>query len=180
MNTQQINPLAPTTSPTAEQVLNDYRAKAAALRGEAAAAMPLPQQGGFNPFNAQEDESQKDNQGKHISNMEQWLSPIKMDSYDSNKRYTDDKHDNFLTNLEKDPAVKEYGEAFHAYLEYLQSMIQSGTISADDAVSMGRDYIENVVKPIVKKHHSRDGKATLHRPQEIEIPETIKRLKGGK
>lgn len=178
MNTQTVNPLAPTTSPTAQQLNESYRALAASIRGDAAQAMPLPEQGGFNPLNPPED-TQQDSQGKHISNMEQWLSPIKMDSYDSNKNYTDEKHDNFLVNLEKDPAVKEYGDAFHAYLESLLQAVKANHLSVDDAKSMANDYIQNVIKPIVKKHHSRDGEATLHKPQPVEIPDIVKKVRGG-
>lgn len=179
MNNGIYNPLAPTTSPTAEQALNDYRAKAASLRGEAAQAMPLPNStGGFNPFQQQE-ENQQESQSKHISNMEQWLSPIKMDVFDSNKTYTDDKHDNFLANLEKDPAVKEYGEAFHDYLDYISQAVQAGHISPEDAQQMGQEYLESVVKPIIKKHHSRTSEPTLHKPQAPVIPDIVKRIRGG-
>ncbi|EDJ9328678.1 hypothetical protein GFM72_21115 [Salmonella enterica] len=175
---QGYNPLAPMDAPTAMQQVNDYRQRAASLRGEAVQSMPVPERKDFNPYGSQE-ESQQDTQGKHVSNMEQWLSPVKMDAFDIQKEYTDEKHDNFLKNLENDPAVKEYGEQFHTYLEGLQEAVNQGQLSPDDAVNMGHDYIQNVVKPIIKKHHKSDSFKGLHR-KEIVIPDIVKKIREGK
>ncbi|MFW3388483.1 UNVERIFIED_CONTAM: hypothetical protein RF648_21075, partial [Kocuria sp. CPCC 205274] len=146
---------------------------------EAAQAMPLPNSaGGYNPF--QQEENQQDSQGKHISNMEQWLAPVKIGGGDAASKYNDDKHDNFLSNWENDPVVKSHGEQFHAYLETLNQAVQAGQLSPDDANSMGQDYIDNVLKPEYKKHYSRSDKAHLHKVKEPEIPDIVKKVRGVK
>ncbi|EDX4100275.1 hypothetical protein B9R80_002411 [Salmonella enterica] len=171
---QAVNPLAPELSPTAEQMLNAYREKAAAIRGETAQAIPQS----FNPY---QDQSQEDQQGQHVSKMQEWVSPVKMDAFDVNKEYTDDTHDNFLQNLEEDPAVQEYGEQFHAYLETLMQAVKAGQISPEDAQAAGQNYLDNVVKPIISKHHSKTGKdKSLHRKREPEIPDIVKKVRGSK
>ncbi|ECO4492902.1 hypothetical protein FYF33_20185 [Salmonella enterica] len=173
MMNQQYNPLDPEIGPTADQMLQSYRDRAAALRGEQQQQNPQS----FNPY--QPENNQEDTQGQHTANMEQWLSPVKQDAYNVQQDYTDEKHDNFLTNLEKDPAVKEYGDQFHAYLESLLGAVQSGQIDQDQAMAMGQNYLENVVKPVITKHHAKDSKAnSLHRKQEPEIPDIVKRVRG--
>ncbi|EIO9044373.1 hypothetical protein LRH73_004144 [Salmonella enterica] len=172
---QGYNPLAPEIGPDSGQMLQFYRDRAAALRGEQAQQTPQS----FNPY--QPEQNQEDTQGQHTANMEQWLSPVKQDAFSPQESYTDDKHDNFLTNLEKDPAVKEYGDQFHAYLESLLSAVQAGQLDQQAAIEMGQNYLDNVVKPIITKHHSKDGKAnSLHRKQEPEIPEIVKKVRGVK
>jgi len=175
MMNQQYNPLDPEIGPTADQMLQSYRDRAAALRGEQKQENPQS----FNPY--QPENNQEDTQGQHTANMEQWLSPVKQDVYDIQSAYTDDKHDNFLTNLEKDPAVKEYGEQAEAYMNSLLAAVQAGQIDQQQAQDMAQDYFNNVVKPIITKHHSKDSKANkLHRKQEPEIPEIVKKVRGVK
>lgn len=172
---QGYNPLAPEIGPTADQMLQAYRDRAAALRGEQAQENPQS----YNPY--QPEESKEDTQGQHVANMQQWLSPVKMDAYDVQSQYTDEKHDNFLTNLEKDPAVKEYGDQFHAYLESLLQAVNAGQIDQQTAQDMGQNYLDNVVKPIISKHHNKDSKAnSLHRKPEPEIPDIVKKIRGVK
>ncbi|EAN5684237.1 hypothetical protein FNU33_22385 [Salmonella enterica] len=175
MMNQQYNPLDPEIGPTADQMLQSYRDRAAALRGEQQQQIPQS----FNPY--QPENNQEDTQGQHTANMEQWLSPVKQDVYDNQSAYTDDKHDNFLTNLEKDPAVKEYGEQAEAYMNSLLAAVQAGQIDQQQAQDMAQDYFNNVVKPIITKHHSKDSKANkLHRKQEPEIPDIVKKVRGVK
>ncbi|EKE9051053.1 hypothetical protein OXE08_004520 [Salmonella enterica] len=172
---QQFNPLAPEMGATADQMLNSYRQKAAAIRQQTPEAIPVS----FNPYQAGQP-TQQDNQDGHISQMEQFLSPIKMDHYDSAQAYTDEKHDNFLKNLESDPAQKEYGPQFHAVLESLLGAVKSGQISQEDAISEAQDYLQTVVKPIIKKHHDAGSLTAMHSKREPEIPEIIKKIRGGK
>lgn len=175
MNNQEYNPLAPEIGPTADQMLQSYRDRAAALRGEQQQQNPQS----FNPY--QPEQPQEDTQGKHVANMEQWLAPVKQDVYDPQTAYTDEKHENFLTNLEKDPAVQEYGDQFHAYLESLLGAVKAGQLDQESALAMGQNYLENVVKPIISKHHKKDSTANnLHRKQEPEIPDIVKRVRGAK
>lgn len=175
MNQPQYNPLAPEIGPTADQMLQAYRDRAAALRGEQAQQNPQS----FNPY--QPEQSQEDSQGQHVANMEQWLSPVKQDAYDPQTAYTDEKHDNFLANLEDDPAVKEYGDQFHAYLESLLAAVNAGQLDQESALAMGQNYLENVVKPVITKHHKKDSTAnSLHRKREPEIPEIVKKVRGVK
>lgn len=170
----QYNPLAPEIGPTADQMLQAYRDRAAALRGEQAQQNPQS----YNPY--QPEQSQEDTQGQHTANMEQWLSPVKMDSYNVQDHYTDEKHDNFLANLEDDPAVKEYGEQFQAYLDSLLAAVQSGQIDQDTAQAMGQNYLDNVVKPVITKHHKENDSGSFHKKREPEIPEIVKKVRGGK
>ncbi|EKA7615246.1 hypothetical protein OL383_004431 [Salmonella enterica] len=173
---QPVNPLAPEMGATAEQMLSYFMQRSAGQRNETPEAIPVS----FNPFQP-EQPTQQESQDKHVSNMEQFLSPIKMDAFDINTEYTDEKHDNFLQNLEEDPAVQEYGPQYHAYLESLLGAVKAGQISQEDAVNLGQDYLNNVVKPVIKKHHKSDSyEKGLHRKREPEIPEIIKKIKGVK
>ncbi|EHY6648641.1 hypothetical protein K4M64_004539 [Salmonella enterica] len=175
---QHTTPLDPELSPTAEQMLNSYRDKAAALRNEVPQDVPQS----FNPYQApQQQQDQDESQGRHIGKLEQFVSPIKMGAFNIDTAYTDDKHDNFLENLNDDPAVQEYGEQLHAYLSSLTQAINAGQLSKEDAMKMANDYKNNVIKPIIAKHHSKDSyDKGLHRKREPEIPELIKRIKGVK
>ncbi|MCS5736777.1 hypothetical protein, partial [Herbiconiux daphne] len=130
-------------------------------------AQPLPTAQG----QQEQGESQQDNQGQHISQMEQAISPIKLDKFDLAKDYTTEKHDNFISNLESDPAVQEYSEDFHTYLETLNQGVQSGQLTQDEALQYGHDYIQNVVKPVIEKHHKGSTAKGLHAKPEPEIPE---------
>ncbi|EJJ2366502.1 hypothetical protein NIR10_004634 [Salmonella enterica] len=168
---EQYNPLAPEIGPTADQMLQAYRDRAAALRGEQAQQNPQS----FNPY--QPEQNQEDTQGQHTANMEQWLSPVKMDSYNIQQAYTEEKHDNFLSNLEEDPAVKEYGEQFHAYLE---SLMMNPNLDDQQRMELGQNYLDNVVKPIITKHHKENDSGSFHKKREPEIPEIVKKIRGGK
>lgn len=174
MMNQGYNPLEPEYGPNAFNMLQSYREKAAQLRGE------LQQDSGpsYNPYQPEQEENES--QGKHISEMEQWLSPVKMDTFDPTAAYSDDKHDNFMQNLEQDPAVKEYGEQFYAYLESLMSAVNAGQIDNETAMQMGQNYLDNVVKPIITKHHSKEDKGSLHKKREPEIPDIVKKVRGVK
>ncbi|EGN9856581.1 hypothetical protein IS360_003602 [Salmonella enterica] len=170
---QQYNPLVPEIGPTGDQMLQSYRDRAAALRGEQQQQMPQS----FNPY--QPEESKEDTQGQHVANMQQWLSPVKMDAFNVQEQYTEEKHDNFLTNLEKDPAVKEYGDQFHAYLESLLQAVNAGQLDPQSAQDMGQNYIDNVVKPIISKHHKKGEQGeSFHKKQEPEIPDIVKKVRG--
>ncbi|EEH7943831.1 hypothetical protein G3O90_004543 [Salmonella enterica] len=170
---QGYNPLAPEIGPDGGQMLQFYRDRAAALRGEQAQETPQS----FNPY--QPEESKEDTQGQHVANMQQWLSPVKMDAFDAQSHYTEEKHDNFLSNLESDPAVKEYGEQFHAYLESLMQAVQAGQIDQQTANDMGQNYIENVIKPIISKHHKKGEQGeSFHKKRDPEIPDIVKRVRG--
>lgn len=172
MMNQQYNPLAPEIGPTADQMLQAYRDRAAALRGEQAQQNPQS----YNPY--QPEQSQEDTQGQHTANMEQWLSPVKQDVYDAQTSYTDDKHDNFINNLSKCPAVKEYGPGLDAYM---QSLARDPRLDDQQREEMSQDYFMNVCKPIIDKHLKKDSKANkLHRKQEPEIPEIVKKVRGNK
>ncbi|EBW7358885.1 hypothetical protein E2L92_22010 [Salmonella enterica subsp. enterica serovar Ibadan] len=175
MNDLNFNPLAPEFSPTADQMRMSYRERAAQLRGETSQATTPA----FNPFNVDQP-TQEDSQGKHISNMEQYLSPIKIDGYDPQTSYTEEKHDNYLKNVSKDKAIQEYGPQLEAYLDSLVKAKQAGQLSDDDAMQMGVDYFNNHVKPVIHKHKSKDDySSSLHR-KEIEIPDIVKKVRGVK
>lgn len=174
INQQSYNPLDPEYGPNAFNMLQSYRERAAQLRGE------LQQDSGpaYNPYQPEQEDNES--QGKHISEMEQWLAPVKMDAFDPTAAYTDEKHDNFLENLEADPAVKEYGDQFHAYLETLMSAVNAGQLDQESAMQMGQDYLDNVVKPIITKHHNKTDKGSFHKKREPELPDIVKRVRGVK
>lgn len=174
MINQQHNPLDPEYGASALNMLQSYRERAAQLRGEIQQEI-IPS---FDPY--QPETNQDDSQEKHISEMEQWLSPVKMDAFDTVSSYTDDKHDNFLENLEEDSAVSEYGEQFNAYLGSLLNAVQSGQIDQETATQMGQNYLDNVVKPIITKHHKGKDGAGFHRKREPELPEIVKKVRGHK
>lgn len=175
-NTTFINPLLPEMSPSAEQILNAYRAKVSAIRGEAAEEIPQS----YNPFTPQSF-SQGDEQEKHVSQMEQFLSPIKMDSYDVDKAYTPEKHDNFMKNLEEDKAVQEYGPQFEEYLKNIYAAIQQGQITQEQGNNLMQEYVLTQVKPIIDKHHEKGKPGVLHKKRAVEIPEIIRnKLQGVK
>lgn len=177
MMNQQLNPLAPTFTPTADDKLKAFRDKAAAIRGELPQETPQATANGFNPL---QDMSQQNDQQAHVSKMEQYLSPIKMDAFDIAKDYDDEAHANFMENLEADPAVQEYGEAFHAFLESLLNSVNQGFITVEDAQQAGKDYIRTVIRPIIKSHHGKGSLKGLHDKKEPEIPDYIKKMRGAK
>ncbi|EAQ9051866.1 hypothetical protein D8V62_23810 [Salmonella enterica] len=176
MNYQpQYNPLAPEVSPTAEAMLNSYRDRAAALRGETAQATPQS----FNPFQPQEQDQQQ-SQEKHVSKMEQWLAPVKLDSFDPDKEYTEEKHENFMKNAEECPARREYGDQLQAYLDALQAAEQAGQITRDEAKTEAMNYYQNYVVPVIHKHYKDSKTGGYHRKREPEIPEIVKKVRGAK
>ncbi|EMC1489664.1 hypothetical protein VAA96_004542 [Salmonella enterica] len=176
MNEQNmINPLAPELSPTADQMLASFLNDAAAIRGEQPKELPQS----FNPYQATEDTDNQSTQ-KHISNMETWLAPVKMDSFDITQAYDADKHDNFLKNLEEDPAQKEFGPQLVAFGDALRQEVANG-MPPEQAQQLSQDFIQNHIKPIIDKHHKKGStEGALHRKREPEIPELIKKIKGGK
>lgn len=175
----QSNPLAPATGPSADQLLNAYEQKAAALRGEAA-TQPAPT---GNPFGSNAAQTQQDQQSSHISAMEQFLAPIGMNKYDVDSDYTDEKHQRFAKNLSNDPAFKEFEGPLNDYLSSMRAGIASGQISQEDAIKEFAQWGQTNLDPILHKHHgphSDSHKTTLHDEEPLEIPEIVKRAKGGK
>ncbi|EGJ5143357.1 hypothetical protein INE66_003642 [Salmonella enterica subsp. enterica] len=175
----QNNPLAPVTGPSADQLLNAYQQRAAALRGEAATqAQPTS-----NPFGSSAGQSQQDQQSSHISAMEQFLAPIGMNKYDVDSDYTDEKHQRFAKNLSKDPAFKEFEGPLNEYLGSLRADIAQGRISQEEAIAEFAQWGQTDLDPILHKHHgphSESHKTTLHDEEPLELPEIVKRAKGGK
>ncbi|HAV9873780.1 TPA: hypothetical protein JLH60_004756 [Escherichia coli] len=175
MMNQQYNPLAPEMGADADQMMDYFRSRAAAARG----TVQQNQAPAYNPY--QPEQNKTDDQGQQVANMEQWLSPVKMDNYDQAQQYTDEKHDNFLNNLQKCPAVKEYGDQLHAGLEQAQAMFAAGKIDANQRDQIGQELISNVVKPALDKHLKKDSTDnSYHRQPEPEIPEIVKKLRGAK
>ncbi len=174
------NPLAPVTSPTADELLNAYQQKAAALRGESQAAAPTG-----NPFSNYAGESQQDQQSSHISAMEQFLAPVGLNSFDNDSDYTDEKHRKFASNLQKDPAFKEFEAPLYAYLSDMKQRIASGQISQQDAITEFANWGQQEIDPILHKHHgphSDSHLTSLHDDEPLELPDIVKRAKarGGK
>ncbi|HID4300469.1 TPA: hypothetical protein ACXEZB_004391 [Escherichia coli] len=175
MNEQQFNPLAPTFSPTAAQIMGFYHNQAANLMGQMqevapAATEAAPQEG---------DQAQD----KHISNLEQWLAPIKMRNMQTDQPYTDEDHENFLTNAEKHPAIAEFGDPLHAAAEQLLAAHQSGQIDDQQLEAAKQQILDSVVKPVLDKHTPKGSKNPdyhLHRKQEDQIPDVVKRVRGAK
>lgn len=176
-NFQQVaNPLDPEMGANADQMLSFFLNRSASQRNEVPEAIPVS----FNPFQPDQ-QSQEQSQDKHIGQMEQFLSPIKMDAFDSAKSYTEDKHQNFLDNLENCPAQKEYGPQLDAFLQSILQAINSGQISPDDANKLIKDFAMSQVKPVIDKHLSKtERKQPLHGKREPEIPDIIKKVKGVK
>ncbi len=157
----QNNPLAPITSPSADQLLNAYQQQAAALRGEAQTksdALPST-----NPFKASA--GQQDAQQQHIAATEQYAAPIGTNIFDINTAYTDEHHQRFAKNLDNDPAFNEIEGPYFEFLNNIRADLQAGKISESDAVSMVSDYGQNEINPILDKHHgphSPTHKISLH------------------
>ncbi|EAZ1106989.1 hypothetical protein AH547_09735 [Salmonella enterica subsp. enterica] len=175
----QNNPLAPATGPSADQLLNAYEQKAAALRGEAATeAAPTG-----NPFGSNAAQSQQDQQSSHISAMEQFLAPIGMNKYSVDSDYTDEKHQRFAKNLSNDPAFQEFESPLNDYLSSMRGEIAAGRISPEDAIKDFAQWGQTNLDPILHKHHgphSESHKTTLHDEEPLAIPESIRRARGGK
>lgn len=172
MNNNQYNPLEPEYGPNASSMLQSYRERAAQLRGE----LEKDDSPAYNPY--QQETNHDESQKQYISDMEQWLSPVKMDSFNANERYTDEKHDNFMQNLEEDPAVKEYGEQFHTYLSSLMQAVQAGQLDQQQAMQMGQEYLNREVKPVIEKHHKGKGGDSFHKKRDPEIPDIVKKVRG--
>ncbi|ELO4930468.1 hypothetical protein QUR06_000265 [Escherichia coli] len=149
---ENYNPLAPATSPEAAQLFNAYQAHIASIRGEV--QTETKDDNGYNPFAPQED-TQEDKQQAHISNMEQFLSPVPMNQYDVESSHTDEKKQVFHDHFINDPAIKEFGEDYVEKLEVIRQALMNGQIDESSAIQMIQSYGENVIDPILDKHHGK-------------------------
>lgn len=152
---QNYNPIAPATAPSADEVLNAYQAHAASIRGEV--QEQKDNSSGYNPFIPTED-TQEDKQQAHISNMEQFLSPVPMNEYDVNNQNSDQEKQIFHDHFVNDPAIKEFGDDYVAKLEVLRQGLISGQIDQATARSMVASYGQDVIEPILEKHHGSHSK----------------------
>lgn len=176
MQNNQI-PVAPATMPTGDQMIAFIRQQAAQIRG-GNSATPAQGVNAINPYIPEETPDNSDTQ--HASNIEKWTSPIRIHRNDSSN-YDDSAHENFLSNLEQDPAVQEYGDDFHNYLEGLMMGVQSGRIDQQQAQELGQNYLDTIVKPIIEKHHGKTGRnpeKDLHRKPAPVIPDIVKKARG--
>ncbi|EEL9457989.1 hypothetical protein FV395_23320 [Salmonella enterica] len=175
---QHNSPLAPATAPSADDLLNAYQQHTAALRGEVQTeAAPTT-----NPFKS-DALSQQDEQKQHISNVEQYLSPIAINRYDAGTDHTEEKFSKWAAQMDNDPAYKEFYEPMQAYLDQQLALKEQGVISYDDALSNFTDYAEREIAPIIHKHHgphSESHKTTFHDDMPQELPELVKKARGVK
>lgn len=147
---QNYNPIAPATAPSADEVLNAYQAHAASIRGEV--EQQADNSNGYNPYAPVED-TQADKQQAHISNMEQFLSPVPMNEYDVNSQNSDQEKQVFHDHFVNDPAIKEFGDDYVAKLEVLRQGLISGKIDMPTARSIVASYGQEVIDPVLEKHH---------------------------
>lgn len=178
---QHNNPIAPATAPSADEILNAYQLHAQSIRGETQAA---PDQAGYNPFKVNED-NQGDAQKAHQAQIEQYLSPVAMNHYDTQEQTSGakEREQRFMQNMENDPAYKELNEPVHDVLNNLLAGIQTGKISHQDAFNMLADFGEQVIDPALEKHHgahSASHKTSLHDLPVAEDPAIVKKAKGGR
>lgn len=145
---EYYNPIAPATAPSADQILNAYQAHAASIRGE----VETEDTNGYNPFKPVED-NQADKQQAHISNIEQFLSPVPMNEYDVSSQNSDKEKQIFHDHFINDPAIKEFGEDYISKLEVLRQGVMNGKIDMDSAIQNIASYGQTVIDPILEKHH---------------------------
>lgn len=147
-----VNPIAPTTAPSADDILNAYQQHAAMIRGEAQQST-VPQGNGYNPY-APQQENQQDAQQAHAASIEQFLSPIAHNQYDIDSRHTEKRQKSFESRVEKDPAFKEFAPGLIQMAETLRQGVKAGHITLDDAKEMGKNWLNDNAKPVFEKHHS--------------------------
>lgn len=167
----QNNPLAPVTSPSADQLLNSYEQHAAALRGELQTQETLNP---VNPFNAP---GKQDAQQAHIAATEQYAAPIGTNIFDAESGYTDSHHKQFAKNLNNDPAFHEIEGPYMAFLQSLRADVQAGRVSQQDAATALAQYGESEIDPILDKHHgshSDTHKSDLHAKDVLQRPAVLK------
>ncbi|ELI5583688.1 hypothetical protein MLN87_07385 [Escherichia coli] len=175
---QNTNLLAPSTTPDNNSTLNAYRAHAAAIRGEAQATGPATP---VNPFHSNSQDDQAEAQQKHYADMQRALSPIQSVKFDVDEQYTDEKHQNFMKNLENNPVLKEIGEPMQQLLDNLLAGINAGKISQSDALDVVAQYGDEAITPLLEKHHGKHSethKSSLHDKQPEELPDVVKKVKG--
>lgn len=168
------NPLAPATAPTAEEMLNAYSQHGAMIRGESSTATSGD---GYNPYKVTQP-SQQDAQQQHISDMEQFISPIKMNKDDG--KLSDEHYKRFEHHVTNDPAVKEVEPLLMDHLSTLKAGIDSGRISLDQAHSIFLDYGHSVLDPIIDKHHGKHSdthNSSLFDEIPTDTPDIVKRAK---
>ena len=175
---QHNNPVAPATGATADDLFNAYAAHAAAIRGESQQTA-TDQSSSFNPYKPQAD-TQQDAQQSHLAEMQQFLAPIAMNQYDVDADHTDDKKQAFHDNLIHDPWFKEHGDDFQEKLETLQSGIDQGLISEQDARQMFADYGQEVVEPSIEKHHGKHSPSHNKNMHDAEHGLFLKKQAGAK
>lgn len=171
---QNYNPLAPDIAPSNDDILNAYREHANSIRGEV--KVEQDSSNGYNPFSPTED-TQADKQQAHISNMEQFLSPVPMNQYDVNSQNTEQDKQTFHDHFINDPAIKEFGDDYVAKLEVIRQGLVNGAIDMPTARSMVASYGQSVIDPVLEKHHG--SHSTTHKIGFLDA-EHAAYLKGGK
>lgn len=168
------NPLAPSTAPTGDELLNAYQQHGAMIRGE---SRTETSGSGYNPYSINQP-TQQDAQQQHISDMEQFISPIKMNKDDG--KITDEHYKRFEHHVMNDPAVKEISPLLDEHLATLKAGIDSGRISLDQAKSIFLDYGHSVLDPMIDKHHGKHSdshRTSLFDEIPQETPDIVKRAK---
>lgn len=173
------NPIAPATAPSADEILNSYQIHAQAIRGE----LQQSSGDGYNPYAIKQD-SQQDAQQAHLSNMQQFISPIGIDKQKP-ENFTDKHQETIENNLQKDPAFHEVAPMLEQHLQILKGAVDSGKMSLEDARSTFLSYGSNVIDPILEKHHGKhsDTHHTSYLDEEEvqeELPDIVKKVKGAK
>lgn len=155
------NPIAPSTAPSADEIINALQAQHAASKGE---AQEQTTSDGYNPYQPVED-NQQDAQQAHIANMEQFLAPVAHNEYDHNAAHTPEKMKAFHDNIINDPAWNEVGQDMIDTLEGLRQGVISGQIDADQARQIYAQWGQEKFDPVMEKHHgahSPSHKVSLH------------------
>lgn len=156
------NPIAPSTAPSADEIINALQANHAAVRGETQQA--VTGDSGYNPYKPVED-NQQDAQQAHTSNMEQFLAPIAHNQYDIDSSHTPEKMKAFHDNIMNDPAFKEIGDDMVNTLEELRQGIISGSVDPQQAREIFSNWGQERFEPVFEKHHgshSPSHKVSLH------------------
>lgn len=143
------NPLAPSTTASSDELMNSYHQYGSMIRGESQQSTSGK---GYNPFGVDQ-QSQQDAQQQHISNMEQFLAPIKMNQ--ESGQMTDDHRARLEHHITNDPAIKEIEPMLMEHLATLKGGIDSGDISPDQAHEIFMSFGQSVIDPILDKHHGK-------------------------
>ncbi|WBM71926.1 hypothetical protein OH773_06710 [Buttiauxella sp. WJP83] len=155
------NPIAPSTAPSADEIINALQAHHSMLKGEAQTATTGE---GYNPYQPVE-QTQQDAQQAHAANMQQYLAPVPMNQYDVNSEHTEEKAKLFSKNIEHDPAFNEIGDEMHEMLEPLRLGIANGQIDINQAKQIAAQWGAERFDPVFEKHHGKHSashKISLH------------------